>query len=79
MTIFTLLSFAAHLGPMEADLKLVGQGILAEFNGGSSKRYGCDRDLPTIGLNLSPKLLLRDGDRPLLHNSKWGQFKLTRM
>jgi hypothetical protein len=31
MSMFTLLSFAAHLGAIEADLKLAGTGILAEY------------------------------------------------
>ena len=31
MSMFTLLSFAAHLDAIEADLKLAGQGIIAEW------------------------------------------------
>jgi hypothetical protein len=31
MSMFTLLSFAAHLGAIEADLKLAGEGIIAKW------------------------------------------------
>jgi hypothetical protein len=53
---FTLLSFAAHLGAIEADLKLAGEGIIAKWcmavRDNASRR---DRYLLADGFMHSPR------------------------
>jgi phage gpG-like protein len=72
-SMFTLLSFAAKLGAIELDLKLAGQGILAEYalkvrqnamDAIGTYRYGW----PALG----PEAVARHGDTPLLET---GQLK----
>jgi hypothetical protein len=73
MSMFTLLSFAAKLGAIEADLKLAGTGILAEWcwnvrqnamDAISTYKYGW--------APLSPEVVARHGDTPLYET---GQLK----
>jgi hypothetical protein len=72
-SMFTLLSFAAKLGAIEADLKLAGQGIIAEY--ALKVRQNAMDAIGTYHYGwspLGPEAVARHGDTPLLHTSKLG-------
>ena len=66
-SLFTLASFAAHLGAIEADLKLAGEGLIAEFCW--NVRQNAQHAIGTYKYNwapLGPDAVARHGDTPLL-------------
>jgi hypothetical protein len=71
-SMFTLLSFAAKLGAIEADLKLAGQGIIAEY--ALKVRQNAMDAIGTYHYGwspLGPEAVARHGDTPFSTPASW--------